>query len=127
MPSQGYLDEMRSMTESIKGFLKKADKAQVGQDYLIMTSRGVPAIVEMQLAHWLGSELIPRQLRTPNPASRSRRSLEIMSCAVLGQDASGTLTYEEFQAHMANPVVRAPEVGPKNSKHSDTYHQILRA
>ncbi|OLP90961.1 hypothetical protein AK812_SmicGene27409 [Symbiodinium microadriaticum] len=41
----GYLDEMRSMTESIKGFLKKADK-----------------------------------------------------------DASGTLTYEEFQAHMANPV-----------------------
>ncbi|CAE7378844.1 unnamed protein product, partial [Symbiodinium pilosum] len=45
---QGYLDEMRSMTESIKGFLKKADK-----------------------------------------------------------DASGTLTYEEFQAHMANPVVKA--------------------
>ncbi|CAK9047862.1 Fibronectin type III domain-containing protein 3B (Factor for adipocyte differentiation 104) (HCV NS5A-binding protein 37), partial [Durusdinium trenchii] len=45
---QGYLDEMKSMTESIKGFLKKADK-----------------------------------------------------------DASGTLTYEEFQAHMSNPVVKA--------------------
>ena len=26
---QGYLDEMKSMTESIKGFLKKADKASL--------------------------------------------------------------------------------------------------